>query len=54
MIDETFKKIIFTRRIIAYHQSFVPIGENNHTKPIFCIWHEGTPRLKISSVRSVY
>lgn len=39
---EMFKKVIFTRRIIAYHESFVPVGTNNHNKPLACIWHEGT------------
>ena len=39
---EMFKKVIFTRRIIAYHESFVPVGCNSNIKPLACIWHEGT------------
>uniref|UniRef100_A0A2S2NS37 DUF7869 domain-containing protein n=1 Tax=Schizaphis graminum TaxID=13262 RepID=A0A2S2NS37_SCHGA len=39
---EMFKKVIFTRRIIAYHESFVPVGCNSNIKPLVCIWHEGT------------
>jgi len=39
---EMLKKVIFTRRIIAYHECFVPVGCNFNIKPLVCIWHEGT------------
>lgn len=39
---EIFKKVIFTKRTIAYHESFAPVGSNSHIKPLTCILHEGT------------
>lgn len=40
-----FKKVIFTRRIIAYHESFVPVGgADSYNKTLACIWHEGITR----------
>lgn len=37
---ETFKEIIFTPRIIAFNESFVPVGSNNRCYPWAVIWHE--------------
>jgi len=34
---EMFKKVIFTRRIKAYHESFVPVGNVSSHKPLACI-----------------
>lgn len=39
---DSFKKVLFTKRIIAYHESFVPLGRNSKLFPFACIWHEGT------------
>lgn len=52
---EMFKKVIFTRRIIAYHESFVPVGKVSSHKPVACIWHEGiTGRNKEDSISTFY
>lgn len=37
---DTFKKVVFTRRLIAYHESFVPVGNTQLSKPFAVIWHE--------------
>ncbi|XP_050304070.1 uncharacterized protein LOC126741611 isoform X1 [Anthonomus grandis grandis] len=39
---ESYKIAIFTQRIIAFNQSFVPVGTNQkNLRPIAAIWHEG-------------
>lgn len=39
---EQFKEVIFTKRIVVFNESFVPLGtQNKNLKPIACIWHEG-------------
>lgn len=37
----TLKKVVFTKRIVAYKESFVPVGGNNFFFPFVCLWHEG-------------
>ncbi|XP_039288678.1 uncharacterized protein LOC111055158 isoform X2 [Nilaparvata lugens] len=38
---EQFKECLFTRRIIALNESFVPVGcQQAQIQPIACIWHE--------------
>lgn len=52
---EMFKKVIFTRRIIAYHESFVLVGKVSSHKPLACIWHEGiTGRNKKDLISTFY
>lgn len=40
---EMFKEIIFVPRIVAYNESFVPLGKRvkHSAKPLAVIWHEG-------------
>jgi len=38
---DNFKAAIFTKRVIAFNESFVPIGPRSSTKPLAVIWHEG-------------
>jgi len=38
---ENFKAAIFTKRVIAFNESFVPIGPKSSIKPLAVIWHEG-------------
>lgn len=38
---DTFKKVLFTKRLTTYHESYVPIGTKSGLKPFACIWHEG-------------
>lgn len=37
---ETFKKVLFTKRLVAYHESFVPTGDKPSAKPFAVVWHE--------------
>lgn len=37
---EEFKICIFTPRIIAFNESFVPLGKKSKNKPIATLWHE--------------
>ena len=38
---EMFKKAIFTQRIIAFNESFVPIGNSSKSlNPVAVLWHE--------------
>ncbi|KAF2892453.1 hypothetical protein ILUMI_13718, partial [Ignelater luminosus] len=40
---EMFKELIFTPRLTAFNETFVPIGKETRAhKPFACIWHEGT------------
>lgn len=38
---DTFKKVLFTQRMVVYHESFVPLGKKSKVNPFACIWHEG-------------
>lgn len=40
---DTFKSVCFTKRIVAFNESFVPLaGKKQHgMKPLAVIWHEG-------------
>ena len=35
------KTAVFTRRIIAFHETFAPVGKNSKRAPLAVIWHEG-------------
>ena len=37
----TFKKVIFTKRLTVYNESFVPLGKKTKTNPFAVLWHEG-------------
>nr|CAH7747677.1 unnamed protein product [Callosobruchus chinensis] len=40
---EMFKEVIFTPRVIAFNESFVPVGAySKGFKPLAVIWHEGS------------
>lgn len=38
---DTFKKVIFIKRLVAYNESFVPLGSKSQLKPYAVLWHEG-------------
>lgn len=38
---DNFKAAIFIKRIIAFNESYVPIGSRREIKPLAIIWHEG-------------
>lgn len=53
---ESLKEIIFTPRIIAFNESFVPVGKKQKDKkPIAVIWHEGvTGRSKTDTISTFH
>lgn len=38
---EQYKEVIFTRRLVAFNESFVPVGRGCPTPPFAALWHEG-------------
>lgn len=38
---DTFKKVIFTKRLSLYNESFVPLGKKSPVNPFAVLWHEG-------------
>jgi hypothetical protein len=51
---DTFKSVVFTKRIIAFNESFVPLGELKTQKPHAAIWHEGTAGRKKEDIVSTF
>lgn len=53
---EMFKEVIFIPRIVAYDESFVPIGEKNpkKIKPTAVVWHEGVSGRKKEDIISAF
>jgi len=51
---ECFKAAIFTKRIIVFNESFVPIGKKNKVKPLAIIWHEGVSGRKQEDLTSCF
>lgn len=50
-----FKQVIFTPRIIAFNQSFVPLGAMNKKKmPYAVLWHEAVSGRKKEDIISAY
>lgn len=37
---DMFKKVIFTPRLIAYHEAFAPIAKKGYLKPHAIVWHQ--------------
>nr|CAH7755022.1 unnamed protein product [Callosobruchus chinensis] len=51
---EMFKDVIFTQRIIAFNESFVPLGKNSHEKPLAILWHEAIAGRKKEELVSAF
>ena len=51
---EMFKTVLFTRKIIAFNESFVPLGETKSVKPIAVLWHEGLAGRKKEDIVSTF
>jgi hypothetical protein len=50
-----YKKVIFTRRIVAFNESFVPLGQSkNNVVPFAAIWHEGIAGRKAENIISAF
>jgi hypothetical protein len=51
---EMFKRSIFTQGIIAFNESFEPLGKKPKTKPFDCLWNESVSgRKKEDNVQHV-
>jgi len=51
---DMFKTVLFTRRIIAFNESFVPVGGKQSLKPMAVIWHEAVAGQKKEDIISVF
>lgn len=51
---EMFKSVIFTQRIIAFNESFVPLGKNSKEKPFAVVWHEAMAGRKKEELISAF
>lgn len=52
---EMFKEVIFTPRLIAFNESFVPVGAYSKAfKPLAVIWHEGISGRKKEDLISTF
>jgi len=52
---ESFKTVIFTRRIVAFNESFVPLGKlDNIYKPFAAVWHEAVSGRKKEDIISTF
>ncbi|KAG5875181.1 hypothetical protein JTB14_028391 [Gonioctena quinquepunctata] len=53
---DMFKNVIFSQRIIAYNESFVPVGmkKKGAIKPVAAIWHDVIAGRKIENVMSTF
>lgn len=49
------KSVCFTRRIVAFHETFVPVDKYKTETPTFsCIWHEGISFSKAEDIASTF
>jgi hypothetical protein len=51
---QMFKRAIFTQRIIAFNESFVPLGKKPKTKPFACLWNESVSGRKKEDIVSTF
>lgn len=52
---DTFKEVVFTRRLVTFNESFVPLGKKPKLSPMAVIWHEAiTGRKKEDIISSFY
>ena len=50
----SFKRCIFTKRIIAFNESFVPLGEKFINRGYAVLWHEATGGRKARDITSAF
>lgn len=52
---EMFKEVLFVPRIVAFNESFVPLGKKlRKLKPVAIIWHEGVAGRKKEDIISTF
>lgn len=50
-----FKSVIFLKRLIAYNETYAPVGKKSNLKPLLCVWHGAiSNRNKEELVSSMY
>lgn len=51
---DTFNNVLFANRMIAYNESFVPVGKT-YTKTLFAVlWHEGVSGRNKENIKSAF
>lgn len=51
---EEFKEVIFMRRLIAFNECFVPVGEKSPATTFAAVWHEGIAGRKKEDLTSTF
>lgn len=51
---DSFKRVIFAQRLIAYHESFVPLGEKPKLYPFAVIWNESVSGRNKEDIASTF
>jgi len=51
---ESIKTVLFTRRIVAFNDSFVPLGYKTTEKPVAVLWHEAVAGRKKEDIVSAF
>lgn len=51
---DQFKQVIFTKRIVVFNQSFVPLGIRKENVAVPVVWHEATTGRKKEDLISTY
>lgn len=51
---DMFKTALFTRRIIAFNESFVPVANKHDLKPLAVVWHEAIAGRKREDITSAF
>lgn len=51
---ETFQSVCFTRRLVAFNETFVPVAGQKNKKPFAAVWHEGIAGRKCEEIISTY
>ena len=49
-----FKSVLFARRIIAFNESFIPVGSRQNLKPLAVLWHEAIAGRKREDIISAF
>lgn len=51
---DTFKVVCFTKRLVAFNESFVPVAGQKQLEPFAAIWHEAIAGRKCEDIVSTY
>lgn len=51
---DTFKEVIFTRRMVAFNESFVPVGIKSKHRPLAVLWHEAVSGRKKEDIINAF